>query len=109
MWNTNIKLDLLSTNMAQAIDNYCLFGDLKVFVCVLNDIKKAQPWRNPDDFEDRFDKMQEINWQRCFSCVCNKKHKKESGASHCLIFLVGLGLPCITDKDRQLHLECILI
>ena len=41
MWNSNIKLDLLSTNMAQAIDNYCLRGDSKVFSNVLSDIKRT--------------------------------------------------------------------
>ena len=41
MWNSNIKLDLLSTSMAQAIDNYCLRGDSKVFANVLSDIKRT--------------------------------------------------------------------
>lgn len=40
MWNSNIKLDLLSEKMAQAIDNYCLRGDENVFNNVIGDIKK---------------------------------------------------------------------
>lgn len=41
MWNSNIKLDFLATNIAQAIDNYCLRGDEKIFLSVVNDIKKT--------------------------------------------------------------------
>lgn len=43
MWNSNIKLDLLSTNMAQAIDNYCLRGDSNIFRGIIDDIKRLFP------------------------------------------------------------------
>lgn len=49
MWNSNIKLDLLATNMAQAIENYCLRGDEKVFWSVINDVKNTFTNISDDD------------------------------------------------------------
>lgn len=49
MWNGNIRLELLSANIVQSIDAFCLRNDLKVFAQVCAELKKEFPSLSDQD------------------------------------------------------------